>query len=79
MSKSLIELVDYLGTSCVTHGIYIIDLFLSLNLITVLPSPMDGPSKTKKCHYLGQVKVQKASGMDVVNSAIEKISNTTDK
>ena len=45
----------------------------------VLPSPMDGPSKTKKCHYIGTVPVHKPSGMDVVNNAIEKLANSTDK
>ena len=40
---------------------------------------MDGPSKTKKCHYIGTVPVHKPSGMDVVNNAIEKLANTTDK
>lgn len=40
---------------------------------------MNAASKTKKCHYVGSVPVHKPSGMDVINAAIEKLANNTDR
>ncbi|XP_067949781.1 protein Fe65 homolog [Watersipora subatra] len=45
----------------------------------VLPSPMNAASKTKKCHYIGSMPVDKATGMDIVNGAIESLTNSVDR
>ena len=37
---------------------------------------MEEPKKVLRVHYLGQTKVNKATGMDVLNSAIEQMSTS---
>ena len=55
------------------------DSYLSGLLVGALPSPMDGPSKTKKCLYLGCEPVAKPTGTEVVNTAIEHLLNVTSR
>lgn len=44
------------------------------------PKPMDEPKKTIHCRYLGNIQVNKPSGIDVLNVGIEKIySNAYDE
>lgn len=40
------------------------------------PTPMEEPKKVLKVHYLGMTQVNKATGMDVLNAAIEHMTTT---
>lgn len=42
-----------------------------------IPKPMDEPHKTIRCRYLGATEVLKPSGIDVLNTGIEKIYATS--
>ncbi|XP_064610221.1 amyloid beta precursor protein binding family B member 2-like isoform X2 [Liolophura sinensis] len=39
------------------------------------PTPMEEPKKVIRCHYLGMHQVDKATGMDTLNNAIENLYN----
>jgi hypothetical protein len=43
------------------------------SLLNNFLSPMEEPKKSIKCKYLGNIVVNKPSGMDILNEAIEKI------
>lgn len=38
-----------------------------------LPSPMEGPKKAIRCHYMGAIEVHRPTGIDILNGAIEKV------
>lgn len=40
------------------------------------PTPMEEPKKVLRAQYLGSCQVNKATGMDVLNDAIEQLSNS---
>lgn len=40
------------------------------------PTPMEEPKKTLQAEYLGSVEVSKATGMDILNDAIDLLVNT---
>lgn len=41
------------------------------------PTPQEEPKKVIKCRYLGSLQVNRPSGIDILNSAIEKIYNNS--
>lgn len=43
------------------------------------PTPMEEPKKILHAEYLGNIEVSKASGMDVLNDAIDQLMNTVPK
>ena len=53
-----------------------IHLFFLLFRLVPFPKPIEEPKDDLPCTYLGCVYVEKPSGMDVLRSAIEKVSKT---
>ncbi|XP_060567021.1 amyloid beta precursor protein binding family B member 2-like isoform X2 [Ruditapes philippinarum] len=47
--------------------------FQSLYTNTSFPTPMEEPKKVLRCHYVGSDLVGKPTGMDVLNSAIDRM------
>ena len=40
------------------------------------PTPMEEPKKVLKAQYLGQIQVSSATGMDILNDAIDLMKET---
>ncbi|XP_052794457.1 amyloid beta precursor protein binding family B member 2-like isoform X2 [Mya arenaria] len=50
--------------------------FKSLYSNASFPTPMEEPKKVLRCHYLGSTLVNKPTGMEVLNSTIDKMLET---
>lgn len=47
--------------------------FDSLYKNTSFPTPMEEPKKVLRCHYLGTTQVQRPTGVEILNNAIESV------
>lgn len=50
--------------------------FLLVRIAQAFPTPMEEPRKVIRATYLGSMEVSKASGMDVLNDAIDALENS---
>lgn len=40
---------------------------------TGLPTPIEEPKKTVRCHFLGVTQVPRATGIEVLNEAVDRL------
>lgn len=52
-----------------------INISCSISIAQSFPTPMEEPKKVLKAKYLGSMEVQQATGMEVLNAAIETATN----
>lgn len=63
----------------VFSSLYTISFKINYNYVYIaqsFPTPMEEPKKVLKVHYLGVTNVSKATGMEVLNAAIEHLTNS---
>ncbi|GFT69932.1 protein Fe65 homolog [Nephila pilipes] len=61
------------------QGLFNPDESLNSYVGQLFPTPMEEPKKVLKVYYLGSTNVEKATGVDVLNDAIEQLSSSVRK
>ncbi|GIY86102.1 protein Fe65 homolog [Caerostris darwini] len=61
------------------QGLFYPDESLGTYVGQLFPTPMEEPKKVLKVYYLGSTNVEKATGVDVLNDAIEQLTNSIRK
>jgi len=53
---------------------YFVPIFSFFTLAQSFPTPMEEPKKVLRAQYMGSCEVKSASGMEVLNEAIQRLS-----